>query len=48
VIRKEVIKLIEGGIIYNIGDSKWDSLIHYVSKKGRMIVVPNEENELFP
>ena len=46
VARKEVIKLIEAGIIYPIADSKWVSLVHCVPKKGGMTVVPNDDNEL--
>ena len=40
VVRKEVIKLIEAGIIYPIADSKWVSPVHCVPKKGGIIVVP--------
>jgi hypothetical protein len=36
VVRKEVIKLLEAGIIYPIADSKWVSPVHYVPKKGGM------------
>ena len=46
VVRKEVIKLIEAGIIYPIADSKWVSPVHCVPKKGGMTVVPNDDNEL--
>jgi hypothetical protein len=46
VVRKEVIKLIEAGIIYPIADSKWVSHVHCVPKKGGITVVPNDENEL--
>jgi nitrogen regulatory protein PII-like uncharacterized protein len=46
VVRKEVIKLIESGIIYPIADSKWVSPIDCVHKKGGITVVPNDENGL--
>ncbi|GJR68517.1 reverse transcriptase domain-containing protein [Tanacetum coccineum] len=46
VIKKEVIKLLDAGMIYPISDSPWVSPIHCVPKKGRMAVVANEENEL--
>ena len=46
VVRKEVIRLIESGIIYPIADSKWVSPVHCVPKKGGITVVPNNENEL--
>ncbi|GKF78128.1 hypothetical protein Tco_0230598, partial [Tanacetum coccineum] len=48
VIKKEVEKLLEAGLIYPISDSPWVSPIHYVPKKGGMTVVVNEENELIP
>jgi hypothetical protein len=46
VVRKEVIKLIEAGIIYPIADSKWVSYVHCVPKKGGITMVPTDENEL--
>ena len=46
VVRKEVIRLMESGIIYPIADSKWVSPVHCVPKKGGMTVVPNAEDEL--
>nr|GEW84392.1 reverse transcriptase domain-containing protein [Tanacetum cinerariifolium] len=48
VIKKEVIKLLDVGMIYPISDSPWVSPIHCVHKKGGMIVVANENNELIP
>ncbi|GJU77445.1 reverse transcriptase domain-containing protein [Tanacetum coccineum] len=48
VIKKEVIKLLDAGMIYPIFDSPWVSPIHCVPKKGGMTVVANEENELIP
>nr|GFB17857.1 reverse transcriptase domain-containing protein [Tanacetum cinerariifolium] len=48
VIKKEVIKLLDAGMIYPISDGSWVSPIHYVSKKGGMTVVSNENNELIP
>nr|GEU47141.1 reverse transcriptase domain-containing protein [Tanacetum cinerariifolium] len=48
VIKKEVIKLIDVRLIYPISDSLWVSLVHCVPKKGGMIVVENEDNELIP
>ncbi|GJY18781.1 hypothetical protein Tco_0390272 [Tanacetum coccineum] len=46
VIKKEVLKLLDAGMIYPISDSPWVSLVHCVAKKGGIIVVANEENEL--
>nr|GEZ18043.1 reverse transcriptase domain-containing protein [Tanacetum cinerariifolium] len=48
VIKKEVEKLLDAGLIYLISDSPWVSLIHYVPKKGGTTVVTNDENELVP
>nr|GFB60338.1 DNA-directed DNA polymerase [Tanacetum cinerariifolium] len=48
VIKKEVEKLLDAGLIYPISDSPWVSPIHCVPKKGGFIVFENEENELIP
>nr|GEX27532.1 reverse transcriptase domain-containing protein [Tanacetum cinerariifolium] len=48
VIKKEVIKLLDAGMIYPISDSPWVNPIHCVPKKGGMTVVANENNELIP
>nr|GEY26985.1 DNA-directed DNA polymerase [Tanacetum cinerariifolium] len=48
VIKKDVIKLLDAGMIYLISDSLWVSLIHCVLKKGGITVVENENNELIP
>nr|GEW50856.1 reverse transcriptase domain-containing protein [Tanacetum cinerariifolium] len=48
VIKKEVIKHLNAGMIYPISDSPWVSPIHCVPKKGGMTVVANENNELIP
>nr|GEW26324.1 DNA-directed DNA polymerase [Tanacetum cinerariifolium] len=46
VIKKEVEKLLDAGLIYPIFDSPWVSLVHCVPKKGGFTVVKNEDNEL--
>ncbi|KAK1668186.1 hypothetical protein QYE76_056345 [Lolium multiflorum] len=48
VVRNEVLKLLEAGIIYPIADSRWVSPMHCVPKKGGMTVVPNDNDELIP
>nr|GEZ45785.1 DNA-directed DNA polymerase [Tanacetum cinerariifolium] len=48
VIKKEVLKLLDAGLIYPILDSPWVSPVHCVPKKGGFIVVENEENKLIP
>nr|GEY74376.1 reverse transcriptase domain-containing protein [Tanacetum cinerariifolium] len=47
MIKKEVLKLLDVGLIYSISDSPWVSLVHYVPKGG-FTVVENEENESIP
>ncbi|GJY73581.1 reverse transcriptase domain-containing protein [Tanacetum coccineum] len=48
VIKKEVVKLLNAGLIYPISDSPWVSTVHCVPKKGGITVVTNEDNELIP
>ena len=48
VVRKEVSKLLDVGIIYAISDSKFVSPTHVVPKKGGITVVENDHNELIP
>ncbi|GJY58088.1 reverse transcriptase domain-containing protein [Tanacetum coccineum] len=48
VVKKEIIKHLNSGIIYAIEDTPWVSLVHCVPKKGGMIVVTNEKNEFVP
>nr|GEX61633.1 reverse transcriptase domain-containing protein [Tanacetum cinerariifolium] len=48
VIKQEVIKLLDAGLINPISDSPWVSLVHCVRKKGGFTVVENEDNELIP
>ncbi|KAL4340359.1 hypothetical protein GQ457_08G026140 [Hibiscus cannabinus] len=48
VVRKEILKLLDVGIIYPISDSKWVSPVQCVPKKRGMTVISNEKNELIP
>nr|GEZ00871.1 DNA-directed DNA polymerase [Tanacetum cinerariifolium] len=48
VIKKEVEKLLDAGLIYPISDSPWVSPVPCVPKKGGFTMVENEENELIP
>ncbi|GJV96900.1 reverse transcriptase domain-containing protein [Tanacetum coccineum] len=48
VIKKEVEKLLDAGLIYPISDSPWVSPVHCVPKKGGITVITNDENELIP
>ena len=48
VVKKEIIKWLDAGIIYPISDSSWVSPVQCVPKKGGITVVENENNELIP
>nr|GEV64114.1 reverse transcriptase domain-containing protein [Tanacetum cinerariifolium] len=48
VIKKEVTKLLNAGMIYPISDSPWVSPIHCVRKKGGITIVENQNDELIP
>ncbi|XP_019183958.1 PREDICTED: uncharacterized protein LOC109178862 [Ipomoea nil] len=48
VVRAEIHKLIDAGIIYPISDSAWVSLVHVVPKKGGITVLKNDKDELIP
>jgi hypothetical protein len=48
VVRGEVIKLLDAGIIYPIFDNKWVSPIHVVPKKAGVKVVQNKDGKLLP
>ena len=47
VVRKEILKLLEAGIIYPVADSQWVSPVHCVPKKGGITVVPNDTLEQY-
>ena len=46
VVRNEILKLLEAGIIYPIADSRWVSPVHCVPKKGGISVVPHDKMNL--
>ncbi|GJU38994.1 reverse transcriptase domain-containing protein [Tanacetum coccineum] len=48
VVKKEIVKLCDTGIIYPIVDSPCVSPIHCVPKKGGITVVTNENDKLIP
>ncbi|GJY92372.1 reverse transcriptase domain-containing protein [Tanacetum coccineum] len=48
VVKNEIVKLLDSGLIYPISDSSWVSPIHVVPKKGGLTVVLNDNNELIP
>jgi hypothetical protein len=45
VVKKEVLKLLDAGVIYPISDSKWVSPVQVVPKKGGLTVIKNDKNE---
>ncbi|GJZ96221.1 putative nucleotidyltransferase, ribonuclease H [Tanacetum coccineum] len=48
VVKAEIVKLLDSGLIYAISDSPWVSPIHVVPKKGGITVITNKNNELVP
>nr|GEV39049.1 reverse transcriptase domain-containing protein [Tanacetum cinerariifolium] len=48
IIKQEVLKLLDAGLIYLISNSTWVSPVHCVPKKGGFTVVENKETELIP
>ena len=46
VVKKEVLKLLDAGVIYLVSDSSWVSPVHVVPKKDGMTIVKNENNKL--
>ncbi|KAM1321565.1 hypothetical protein ACFX2F_014626 [Malus domestica] len=48
VVKKEIIKLLDCGVIYPISDSRWVSHVQCVPKKSGVTVVTNAENKLVP
>ncbi|XP_070022335.1 uncharacterized protein [Nicotiana sylvestris] len=48
VVKKEVIKWLDAGVVYPISDSSWTSPVQCVPNKGGMTMVTNAQNELIP
>ena len=48
VVKKEVLKLLDAGIIYLVPHREWVSPVQVMPKKGGMPVVENSKNELIP
>ena len=48
VVRKEVLKWLDTGVIYPISDSAWVSPVRVVPKKGGTTVIRTENNTLLP
>ncbi|KAJ9556305.1 hypothetical protein OSB04_010919 [Centaurea solstitialis] len=48
VVKKEILKWLDAGIIFPISSSSWVSPVQCVPKKGGTTVITNEKNELIP
>jgi hypothetical protein len=48
VVKKEIVKLLDAGIIYPISDSRWVSPVQVVPKKSGVTVVESSDGELVP
>ena len=48
VVKKEILKLLEAGVIYAISDSQWVSPTQVVPKKIGITVVANKDGEMVP
>ncbi|XP_070050795.1 uncharacterized protein [Nicotiana tomentosiformis] len=46
VVKKEIIKWLDSGVVYPISDSSWTSPVQCVPKNGGMSVITNDKNEL--
>ena len=48
VVRKEVICMLDNGIIYPILDSKWASPTHCIPREECIPIINNDKDELIP
>ncbi|XP_070029148.1 uncharacterized protein [Nicotiana sylvestris] len=48
VVKKEIIKWLDAGVVYPISDSSWTSSVQCVQKRDGVTVVTNEQNEFIP
>ena len=48
VVKAEILKLLDAGVIYPITDSKWVVPIHVVPKKTGITLVKNRDDEFIP
>ncbi|GJY93062.1 hypothetical protein Tco_0508844 [Tanacetum coccineum] len=48
VVKAEIVKFLDAGLIYAIFDSPWISLIYVIPKEGGITVVTNKHNKLIP
>ena len=48
VVKKEILKLLDVGVIYPISESKWTSPVQVVPKKSRVTIVKNNDDIFVP
>jgi len=48
VVKAEILKLLDVGVIYPITDSKWMMSIYVLPKKTEITLVKNKDDELIP
>ena len=48
VVRKEVLKWLDAGVIYPISENAWVSPVQVMSKKGGTTVIKTKNNILLP
>ena len=48
VVKKEILKLLDVGVIYPISNGKWTSPVQVVPKKSRVTVVKNNDDIFVP
>lgn len=48
VVKREILKLLDAGVIYPISDSNWVSRVHVMPKKRGVTVVKNDKDKLIP
>lgn len=48
VVKNEIIKWLDAGVVYPISNSHYVSSVQCVTKKGGMTVVANAKNKLVP
>jgi len=48
VVKAEILKLLDAGVIYPITNNKWVASIHVVPKKTRITLLKNKNDELIP
>lgn len=48
VVKKEIMKILDVGLIYPISDSPWVTPLQVVPKKSGVTVVENDKGEMVP